>query len=172
MKQIHVPFLVMTLPILLPLATMMVDVPTQVKVTPLQHGNLFKKLGLVYVGSAYGHLVVPIQLKVLRQHRHQLDLINQHVQHLDEDTRNPYTNKSILSKTAQKKIQWMKYWTNETVTNCLVKLDDALASFQENTTMIEGGRGRRAVELQVPFRTKRQLIVGTCLLYTSPSPRD
>ena len=161
MKQVHVPFLVMTLPILLPLATMMVDVPTQVKVTPLQHGNLFKKLGLVYVGSAYGHLVVPIRLSTLRNHRHQLDLINKNVQHLDENTRNPYTNKSILSKTAQKKIQWMKYWTNETVTNCLVKLDDALASFQENTTMIEGGRGRRAVEVQVPFRTKRQLIVGT-----------
>ena len=40
-----------------------------------------------------------------------------------------------------------------------VRLDDVLASFQQNVTIIEGGRGRRAVK--VPFREKRQIIVGT-----------
>ena len=71
MWQVHVPTLMMLLPALLPLAIMtpVLNVEHHVKVTPLQHGNLFQKLGLVYVGSAFGHLVVPIHLKELRQHR-------------------------------------------------------------------------------------------------------
>ena len=66
--QINVPTFVILLPVLLPLIAMtpVLDVDPHVKVTPLMHGNLFKKLGLVYVGSAYGHLVVPIHLKELR----------------------------------------------------------------------------------------------------------
>ena len=121
MWQIHVPTLIMLLPAILPLAIMtpMVDFNPPVKVTPLQHGNLFKKLGLVYVGSAYGHLVVPINLKVLRQQRDTLADINQHVQNLDEDTRHPYSNLSVLSKSARNKVSWMKFWVNHTVTECL-----------------------------------------------------
>ena len=119
----NVPTLIMLLPVLLPLIAMtpVLDVDPHVKVTPLIHGNLFKKLGLVYVGSAYGHLVVPIHLKELRQHRQELDLINQHVQHLDEDTANPYTNKSVLSSSMKKKVKWMKFWVNHTVSECLVR---------------------------------------------------
>ena len=159
----NVPTLIMLLPVLLPLIAMtpVLDVDPHVKVTPLIHGNLFKKLGLVYVGSAYGHLVVPIHLKELRQHRHELDLINKHVQHLDENTANPYTNKSVLSSSMKKKVKWMKFWVNHTVSECLVRLDDALASFSENVTMLEGNRPRRAVNyVEFPFRGKRQVIVG------------
>ena len=163
MWQVHVPTLMMLLPALLPLAIMtpVLNVEHHVKVTPLQHGNLFQKLGLVYVGSAFGHLVVPIHLKELRQHRQDLDLINQHVQHLDEETANPYTNQSVLSASMKKKVRWMKFWVNHTVTECLVRLDDALASFSENATMLEGSRARRAVNyVEFPFRSKRQIIVG------------
>ena len=161
--EIHVPTLIMLLPVLLPLIAMtpVLDVEPHVKVTPLVNGNLFTKLGMVYVGSAYGHLVVPIRLRVLRQHRQELDLINQHLLHMDEEVRNPYTNESVLSNAAKNKIRWMRHWVNETVTNCLIKLDDALASFEQNNTMIEGTRGRRAVNyVEFPFRGKRQVLVG------------
>ena len=152
----------------LPLVAM-AAVDDLVQITPMSHGNIFTVVGHIYTGSRDGHIIIPFNLKTLRERRNQLDAINKHIQSLNENmvypSNDPKKKKLVLNNKNRRAIAWMKYWINQTVSENLVKIDDTLFSFTKNGTHLDDNdRRRRASPLapELPVRrVKRQLIVGT-----------
>ena len=151
------------------LATMAVD-NELVQIKPMSHGNIFTVVGHIYTGSRSGHIVIPFNLKTLRERRDQLDAINQHIQSLNENkihpSNDPKKKKLVLNGKNRRAIAWMKFWINQTVSENIIRIDDTLYSFTKNGTRLdETNRRRRESPLASEFfpviRNKRQLVMGT-----------
>ena len=156
--------LVMWIPLVVP---MIVDlnVEAEVKLTKIKHGNLFKDVGHVYSQAKDAHLIIPIDLKELEDRNNALASIRRSVLAMDENKRipsnDPRSAPYLFNSKTRRSLQWMKKWTNESITNGLDRLEETLKSFDPNITMIGdlGGRRRRGVTHH--DREKRQIVVGT-----------
>ena len=156
--------LVMWIPLVVPIIVDL-NVEAEVKLTKIKHGNLFKDVGHVYSQAKDAHLIIPIDLKELGDRNNALASIRRSVLAMDENKRipsnDPRSAPYLFNAKTRRSLQWMKKWTNESITNGLDRLEETLKSFDQNITMIGdlGGRRRRGVTHH--DREKRQIVVGT-----------
>ena len=154
--------LIMWLPVIIPLTVELANAET--KLTKIKHGNLFKDVGHVYSQAKDAHLIIPININELEQRRDTLAAIRESVVNMDENKKIPSNdntqNKYLFNRKTRKSLNWMKQWTNTSITNGMDRIEDALKSFDRNVAVIGdlGGRKKRGVihhDIE-----KRQVVIG------------
>ena len=124
--------LIMWLPVIIPLTIELANAET--KLTKIKHGNLFKDVGHVYSQAKDAHLIIPININELEQRRDTLAAIRESVGNIDENKKIPSNdntqNKYLFNRKTRKSLNWMKQWTNTSITNGMDRIEDALKSFE------------------------------------------
>ena len=152
---------VMWLPLVVPLIVELANATT--KLQKIEHGNLFKDIGHVYSQTKDAHLIIPINIQELEDRKNALENIRTAVINMDENKRRPSHHERgeyLFNSKTRKSLNWMKRWTNESITNGLDRIEDSLKSFSKNVSMI-GDQGRRRRGVVYHNMIKRQIVVGT-----------
>ena len=152
----------MWLPVIIPLTVELANAET--KLTKIKHGNLFKDVGHVYSQAKDAHLIIPININELEQRRDTLAAIREAVVNMDENKKIPSNDntqsKYLFNKKTRKSLNWMKQWTNTSITNGMDRIEDALKSFERNMAVIGDLGGRKKRDVIHHDIEKRQVVVG------------
>ena len=111
------------------------------KLQPLNHGAMFKKVGIVHTSLAYGHIHMKLNLTMLEQRKKLLERMNDHLQRL----RLPEN----ATEESTARLQWVKTWVNQTAVEGITKLYATLESFNYRKSHLESNQSRKRKKRQI-----------------------
>ena len=105
------------------------------RLEPLNHGPIFKKIGVLYTGLAYGHIHLPINLTMLSERQTLLKEMNNNLQRFQLPMNS--TKESIA------RLNWVKNWVNQTTLDSITKLGATLDSFEYSKSHLDQKERKR-----------------------------